>query len=302
MRYFYYIVKLVYLTGISLFSFHISSLYAKPLNKNFTSEFLKIENRNINESSGLSYSPQNALIWTHNDSGNAAIIYALSTLGTHIGEYLLPDFPFDWEDMSAVSIDNINYLMLADTGDNYKFRRTYRLSFYVEPKVDSKKSLNTIINLDSSYLSWEVLFKFENNKSYNIEATAVDSTSQKIYVLTKSKKKTKLFQLPLKPTHTGSGNEVVEAEFIQNMPDIKRATAMDISRDGLSAVVLVYGYVYYYQRKVDQSWKKAFSKADKIIKYPQLFQPEAICFGVDANELYLTSEKRSHLLRLKLLD
>jgi len=293
------LLSLLSLIFIQLFSFQ---LYAKNLYKNFDYEFLKLENKDINESSGLSYSEKKALIWTHNDSGNAAIIYAFNRTGEHIAEYLLPDFPFDWEDMSAINIDNQNYLMLADTGDNYKFRRTYRLSFYHEPQVNVNTRSKTIINLEPGYLAWELIFKFKNNDSYNIEATAIDEPNQQVYVLSKSKKNTKLFKLSLKPLFAGVDNDVVEAEFIQDMPKIKRATAMDISRDGQYAVILVYGYVYYYQRLPEQSWQQAFLKADKIIKYPQLFQPEAISFGKDNKELFLTSERRSHLLHLTLQD
>jgi hypothetical protein len=67
---------------------------------------------------------------------------------------------------------------------------------------------------------------------------------------------------------------------------------MDISPDGRRAVILTYGNAYEYCRGEDEAWENAFARAPRIIPMPTRRQGESICYGVDGETLYLTSEKR----------
>ena len=71
---------------------------------------------------------------------------------------------------------------------------------------------------------------------------------------------------------------------------------MDISPDGLRAVVLTYGHAREYARRADESWSKAFARKERIIVMPRRKQGESICYGEDGKTLYLTSEGKSQPL------
>jgi hypothetical protein len=65
---------------------------------------------------------------------------------------------------------------------------------------------------------------------------------------------------------------------------------MDISPDGMRAVVLTYGDAYEYAREKGETWARAFSREPRLIKAPVRRQGESVCYGTDGRNLYLTSE------------
>ena len=71
---------------------------------------------------------------------------------------------------------------------------------------------------------------------------------------------------------------------------IPTTTAMDISADGLRAVVLTYGHAREYARGREESWARAFARGERAITMPRREQGETICYGSDGQTLYLTSE------------
>ena len=73
----------------------------------------------IPETSGLAVSRRDsALLWSHNDSGSAAVFFALDTAGTMRGRVRVPIRTRDWEDVSAARCPSGDCLYIADIGDN----------------------------------------------------------------------------------------------------------------------------------------------------------------------------------------
>ena len=72
---------------------------------------------------------------------------------------------------------------------------------------------------------------------------------------------------------------------------IRTTSAMDISPDGLRAVVLTYGSAYEYVRGPKETWAQGFSRQPRELRMPRRQQGESICYGHDGKSLYLTSEK-----------
>ncbi len=241
----------------------------------------KIENSSIDESSGLAMSTRyDNVIWTHNDSGSMAIIYAMNTEGKDLGTFFLGgESPADWEDISAFQLNGQSYLLLADTGDNKEIRMGGRLTIYPEP--DIYHYAGEVIEP-----AWEIEFTYPDFKSYDVEAVAVDIQNKKILMLSKRNKKARLFELPLQ-----SDDGSVEARLLRKFKYIKRPVAMDISRDGKEAVILVFGKVFWYQKEPNQSWKKKFKTPDKSIKFNGLRQPEGICLDSGLKAIYISSER-----------
>ena len=62
-----------------------------------------IETDDIKESSGLSASECQDVLWTHNDSGNEALIYAMSTEGKHLGTWpVVGAQNVNWESITPI--------------------------------------------------------------------------------------------------------------------------------------------------------------------------------------------------------
>ncbi len=72
--------------------------------------------------------------------------------------------------------------------------------------------------------------------------------------------------------------------------DLSLATGMDISPDGVRAIIITYGDAYEYVRREGEDWREAFARDSRNLPMPKRRQGEAICYGRDGKTLYLTSE------------
>jgi hypothetical protein len=87
----------------------------------------------IPEASGLAVSRRTAgILWSHNDSGNTATLFALDFAGAERGRVRVPIRTRDWEDVSAGGCPAGACLYIADIGDN-RMRRD-RVQIYRLPE------------------------------------------------------------------------------------------------------------------------------------------------------------------------
>jgi hypothetical protein len=88
----------------------------------------------IPETSGLAVSRRNpGLLWSHNDSGSAAVLFALDGAGMVRGRVRLPIRTRDWEDVSSAPCGSDACLYIADIGDNRAARREIQIYRVLEP-------------------------------------------------------------------------------------------------------------------------------------------------------------------------
>jgi hypothetical protein len=88
----------------------------------------------IPEASSLAVSRRNpGILWSHNDSGNAAVLFALDASGTLRGQVRVPIVTRDWEDVSAARCPAGDCLYIADIGDNGLARRNVQIYRVLEP-------------------------------------------------------------------------------------------------------------------------------------------------------------------------
>jgi len=256
----------------------------EPISYQAGKEIARLANPAITESSGLAASRlHDGVFWTHNDSGDKPVLYAFNSKGEDLGVYLIKDArAADWEDMASFSIGKKGFLLIADVGDNGARRKSCTLYFVVEPTVrarpDKPASVPVMVRVDFTY----------EDGPHNCESAAVDPVRKEILLVSKTGGGTcKTYLLPLPRKRVVSG-AVAKAVGTLGMPT---ATAMDVSPDGLRAVVLTYGDAYEYTREKDEDWKAAFARAPRRIGMPKRAQGESICYGRDGRTLYLTSEK-----------
>jgi len=246
-----------------------------------------LADKQIQESSGLACGWRNKdVFWTHNDSGGKARIFAFNKKGQVLATLdIVGAGARDWEDICSVKIGTRCLLLLADTGNNACAARTSRLYAVAEPRLNTSRR-----NVKGRLQLLQVIeFQFDDGW-FDCESVAVDPTTRRIYLVTKPRKagqKVKVYELPW-PTRPG--RKIMPLKAIATLK-MSTATAMDISPDGLRAVVLTYGHAYEYARGPKETWTHGFSRPARVVAMPRRSQGESICYGPDGKTLYLTSEK-----------
>ncbi|MBT8098812.1 MAG: hypothetical protein KJO82_03635, partial [Gammaproteobacteria bacterium] len=245
-----------------------------------------LENKDIAEASGLAASRRrDDLLWTHNDSGSRARIYALGLAGESRGRAKIKGADNkDWEDMAAFVLDGVPYLLIADVGDNAAKRDTVMLYIVEEPdlEADDKPELKP---------AWEIELRYPGGPR-DVEAVAVDSENAQVLLLAKRTIPAELYAVPLRP----DTDAVVTAEFLgrlDTLPQPSRRdidfapktddwfwqpTGMDIASDGSAlAIVTYHPAVYLYQR--DGDWLNTVQQPPLRLTLRRTPKPESVAFG-----------------------
>jgi hypothetical protein len=247
-------------------------------------ELCKLAHPDIDESSGVACSRRTpSVFWTHNDSGDPPRLFAFSARGQVLGIYTVEGtVNHDWEDMASFSIGGRSYLLIADVGDNSGVRGAYTLYVVPEPAVDLRNRADRI----SLKASLTIGFRYEDG-AHNCEGVAIDPTARIIFLVSKcAAPECKVYALPL-PRESPREPLVAKPIAVLKLPV---TTAMDISPDGLRAIVLTYGDAFEYARRPGETWSDAFARRPRTIPMPPRRQGEALCYGPDGRTLYLTSE------------
>jgi hypothetical protein len=97
-----------------------------------------LRSRRVTESSGVAVSRRfDGILWTHNDSGDKPVIYAINAAGDLLRIYQVPGAEaVDWEDIALAPCpgETTPCLYIADTGDNGETRKT--AAIYIVPEPD----------------------------------------------------------------------------------------------------------------------------------------------------------------------
>jgi hypothetical protein len=244
----------------------------------------EVVNEDIDESSGLAAGRVNkGVLWTHNDSGDKPRIFAMNHAGADLGVARITGASArDWEDMCSFAIGGKGFLLLADVGDNAVMRSMCTLYVAREPKLNLARRGAKL----TAPAAMTINFRYEDG-AHNCESVAVDTTTKTIYLVSKCRPPTcKVYAIPL-PARSPKKPVIAKAVATLTLPT---TTAMDISADGLRAVVCTYQDAYEYVRRPKETWAHGFSRPPRKLKLPFRTQGESICYGPDGKTLYLTSE------------
>ena len=248
----------------------------------------------MDEISGLAASRRHdGVLWLHDDGGNPARLFAVSTGGRRQATFHVEGVTkTDWEDIAAFELDGRRYLMLADTGDNGGLRRSLQLHVIEEPAA-----------LENARLApaWSIAFRWPDGPR-DCEAIAVDAARGEILLVSKKREPPELFSLPLRPT-AGEMQTARPLGELAGMPppspaeqnDTGRAqydrhvTAADIAPDGRTLAVMTYRYLLLYGRG-EGGWGEAVAGPPQVSDLPPLPQAEALGWAADGSVLYATGE------------
>lgn len=256
----------------------------------------KLQNSAIREASGLARSTaHNDLLWTLNDGGSSASLFAVGLDGKDLGRVRLPGIMnVDWEDLASFERDGRSWLLIADIGDNFALRSKVTLHVVEEPDPSAQEART----------AWQVSFRYPGGPR-DAEAVAVDASEARAYILAKRKIPAELYAVSLRPDDSGL-DTVLTAEYlgvVESIPqptarDLKNAlrdqswhwqpTAMDFSPDGRRAVILTYKAAYLYHRNENQTWIEALRQTPVTFELGSIKEAEAVSLGNDS--IFVTVE------------
>jgi hypothetical protein len=257
----------------------------------------ELANPDIDELSGLAVSRADAtLLWGHNDTGGGRRLYRIGLDGADLGGVRIDGVQSsDWEDIAAFEDVGGAALLIADTGDNFAMRSWPVLYAVRDPGRRGRP-----------VLLWRLDFRFPDG-AHDVEAMAVDPRDRAILLVTKRDARPRLYRLALPegpPATRPTAEFLGEVAGLPTGPTlIERLgspfasfrdgpSALDISRDGATAVLVTLRHAYVYRRAPGMDWARAFGGAPAVLALPDLKQVEAAALSVDGRELFVGSEGR----------
>ena len=256
----------------------------------------KIETGDVTESSGLSASECQDVLWTHNDAGNAPLIFAMDTTGKHLGTWKVTGAQnIDWESI-ATHRDGSGkcFLLIADFGDNDEARKQVEIYRVPEPEISPEGSSSSAAN-PLTTAEVEVMKYTYADGSQNAETILVHPKSGDIYIVTKEK--TGPAGVHRIAQQYGS-NEIIKTEKVAevSVPSTPEGllTGGSFSPDGTRLMLCDKkgGYEFILPAgvaNVDEIWKQK----PVFVNVGDRKQGEGVSYGRDGMTLYASSERKN---------
>ena len=223
----------------------------------------------IKESSGVAKSDKYPdVFWTHGDSGNPAVLYAIKADGTLVAKVPVEGAPnVDWEDMAVAD----GFVYIGDVGNNHGWLRARTVYKFAEPNPHADKIVP--IKPVASYR-----FKYPG-KPFNIEAIAV--RGEHVYVIPRARRQaTTLYRL------TPTDDKYMALSPVAQL-GAGAVTGADVSADGRWLVTVSCSQVVCYPVGDDLTIMP--DRQPRSVRYPYNGEIEACCF--DGEHVVLTTEQ-----------
>lgn len=229
----------------------------------------------IRESSGIVESRQfPGVYWTHNDSGNPPVLYAVRRDGSLINAFPVKCVMLDWED---IAIDDDGHLYLADTGNNGLFRESAGILQITEPDPNIAPDPHAPLVPTRSFA-----LTFERGRRMDIESFFIWKNDGYLISKSSADAPTTLWSLTL------TNNAMQTLKPVATLPVRATCTGADLSVDGEQlAVMTIDGPLLFKGLGGDVS--KVRDVQPVFIRIPRRTN-EAICISKDG--LVGTSEER----------
>lgn len=255
-----------------------------------------IETDDIKESSGLSASECQDVLWTHNDSGNDALIYAMSTEGGHLGAWRVAGAQnVDWESVATHKApDGKCSLLLADIGDNDETRTELVIYKVAEPTASTQTASSDSANPLPTEPAQTMTFSYPDG-SNDAETLLAHPWTGDLYVVTKKKSGPAGVFKMRQAFGTGAAvvSEKVADVAVPSAPE-GHVTGGSISPDGTRVMLcdLEGGYELVLPDGTtdpDVVWQQTALAVD----LGERKQGEGVSYGRDGLSLFASSEKKN---------
>lgn len=256
-----------------------------------------IEYDAVRESSGLAASGcQPGVLWTHNDSGDEALIYAMSPAGKHLGTWRVAGAEhIDWEDMALVrDRDGRCSIYIGEIGNNDLERAEGKIYRVPEPVIAAEAAGSTRDTALMTERAESMTFTYPDGR-HDAEALLVHPETGTIYVVTKKiSEPAGVYRIE---PRFGTGQRVAAEKAAEiAVPAVPQGlvTGGDISADGRKVVLCDYSAAYELAlpgdaTQFDEIWKQkpaAFDIGNRR-------NGESIAISPDGLAVFATGEKRN---------
>jgi hypothetical protein len=254
-----------------------------------------LKNPAVDESSGLAASRSNpGVYWTHNDSGDAPLVYAFDAKGEARGVFRVAGAQArDWEDMAIGPGPQrgSSYLYLGDIGDNDKVRTEITVYRVEEPKLTAADKTSSKKNPRTTAPAEAIRLRYPDGK-FDAETLLVHPSTGNLYIITKVMLKNAVVYEAAAPFAAG---EVITMKRIGEIkvPSIigGALTGGAISPDGRRLALCDYlqGYEAVLpasSKNFNDVWKQTITG----FSLGKREQGESITYRADGKALLATSE------------
>jgi hypothetical protein len=243
-----------------------------------------VKSNMLAEISGIAASRKNSdVLWVHNDSGDAATVYAMDIEGNHLRAYSLSGAnAVDWEDMAIGPgpEENEDYLYLGDIGDNWASRSNIVVYRVQEPRVGSNQLpvTETLSGVERLRLAYP-------DGARDAETLMLDPLTKDMYIISKRETNSRIYVA----RYPQSTSEVTVMEYKGQLP-WGWTTGGDISVEGSLVIVRGYLNASVWRRIAGMEIWEAFETEECIVPIVIEPQGEAICFDGEGCGYYTVSE------------
>lgn len=264
----------------------------------------------LGEVSGIVKSSHGDFYWVHNDSGDAARVFAIEANGTPIVPSWLGTSPADWQghaidgawnyDWEAIALAD-GVLYVADVGNNGNARRDLGVYVVNEPHPATVQRMRTLTFLPIRYPDQHEY----PGDAWHFDCEAVFVANGALHFITKHRQPqqiaawevgAKLYRLD-----TAYSDRENVLTLVGRRQDLAVATGADLSPDGSRLAVASYTALWIFDRPLDgDNWFAG--KAWKLDLNARLWQRqlEAVAWQDDST-LLLVNEKRD-IMRARVAD
>ncbi len=236
----------------------------------------------IPEASGIAQSLINEnVLYTHNDSGGEASVFAIDTQGRLLAELVIEGAKNrDWEDIATAfdPKDGQAYIYIGEIGDNGARHTSVKIYRAPEPVITKADSIYQISDVQTYSIVYE-------DGARDAEALFVEPETGDIYIISKREESVGIYQV----SYPQSTLKVNTAKKLGTM-NMSWVTAADISPDGKYILVKNYPGIRRYKKGKRRSVQKALSGKGKSMPYNLEPQGEAVCFDSKGRGYYTLSE------------
>ena len=255
----------------------------------------KIESNEITESSGLASSLcQPGVLWTHNDSGDDAFIYAINAKGSHLGTWRVKDARNgDWEDIASYKEGATCYLYIGDIGNNKKDKSDHTVYRVKEPTVTPEAGSSSKKSPIETEPTTTTAFRYPE-AVHDAETLMVMPATGEIYVLTKRVDgPSVVFEFA---PQFGSATPVVATRVGEvALPAVPNGllTGGAISPDGKRVILCDYSAGYELTLGTGTNFDDIWKVKPVAVNLGERKQGESVTYSADGSSVFATSEKKN---------
>jgi hypothetical protein len=243
----------------------------------------RVQAEELVETSGIAASrTYPGVIWAHNDSGGEAIVYALALDGTLLSTQRIDDaFPLDLEDIAIGPgpDPSIDYLYVADIGDNLRFRPDVIVYRIPEPNPYADGTTSGVEKLRLTY----------PEPGVNSEALAVDPVTGDLFLFEKTRDDPVAMYVARSETLRIDEHTPLQLAGTLGIDAGSEVSGADVAASGDRIALRGYEEIWVWPR-ADADLATTLEREPCRGASPEEVQGEALAFSPDARVIFTISE------------